>query len=222
MRTAAPVDRKLLERALVEVEASPVPNLSALWKSVADRYLALNPEITPISASLVMARVKEWELPVKTQPGKIGRQPSTAPKEPKEPKVINTYSEGGQGRKKCICDKYVGLRVTTCPACGYVFQPKEEQAPVETVPEGNFEEHKKAMAILNFIDSSTLYTFSVMGQREGKHIVQLKHPERKTYEDALSSGQMATYDEVLVSHPELRKIPISHRTAGRVYGPVAK
>ena len=34
------------------------------------------------------------------------------------------YNEGGRGKKKCNCGKFVGARVSECPACHFKFQIK--------------------------------------------------------------------------------------------------
>jgi hypothetical protein len=46
-----------------------------------------------------------------------------------------TYNEGGRGRKKCNCGKFVGVRVKECPICKFKFQAKivEKSLPVDHV-----------------------------------------------------------------------------------------
>lgn len=49
----------------------------------------------------------------------------------------SVYTEPGQGRKHCInCDKYVGVKNRSCPACGAEFTSKQEPKPANTFSEG--------------------------------------------------------------------------------------
>jgi len=67
-----PVDRPKLEAALREAEKNgPLANMGELWKRVAELYNA-NPGVQQITFSVVLLRVKEWGIQVKTQPGRKG------------------------------------------------------------------------------------------------------------------------------------------------------
>jgi hypothetical protein len=72
-RRTVEVHQATLRECIVQAEAKgPLSNLNALWAKVSDLYnLREVPEqITP---SVAMLRVKEWNITVKTQPGKRGR-----------------------------------------------------------------------------------------------------------------------------------------------------
>lgn len=71
-RAMIPVDRPRLEASLKEAEKDgPLPNLDRLWKATAEIYN--KSAKTPITFSVVCLRAKEWNIPVKTIPGKRGR-----------------------------------------------------------------------------------------------------------------------------------------------------
>lgn len=73
MKTAKPVDRTKLESAIQTIEQDgPMANLLTLHKAVADEYNRTAE--SEISHSIVMLRIKEWALPIKTQKGKKGRR----------------------------------------------------------------------------------------------------------------------------------------------------
>lgn len=75
-RTTTPVNKDKLIAAITEAEANgPLSNHAALWVAVADIYNKT--EETKISHSVVNLRVKEWNLPVKTQAGRRGRTSMT-------------------------------------------------------------------------------------------------------------------------------------------------
>lgn len=70
-RSSAPVDRNLLTQIIVDLEnKQEFKNLSHLYIAVSDEYNK-NP-VKPITNSIVMLRILEWEIPVKTQKGKKG------------------------------------------------------------------------------------------------------------------------------------------------------
>lgn len=74
-KRATEVNRFKLEMALKTAEANgPLATRSLLWEKVAEIY---NQTETPISVSVVMLRIQEWNLPLKTQPGKRGAGPMT-------------------------------------------------------------------------------------------------------------------------------------------------
>lgn len=79
MRTAIEVDRVKLTTAIVGAELQgPLKNRSLLHEAVAELYNKSNPP-RPITASVVMLRIKDWNLTVQTPMGKRGRSgPMTA------------------------------------------------------------------------------------------------------------------------------------------------
>jgi hypothetical protein len=71
-KPSTPVDRAKLEAALREAEKDgPLANLTKLWEAAAAIYNK-NPGVTPITFSVVLLRAKEWNIQVKTQPGRKG------------------------------------------------------------------------------------------------------------------------------------------------------
>lgn len=69
------VDKDILQSCITELEKNgPLVNQSVLWKAVADLYNTKTVP-APITFSVVALRVKQFELTVKTQPGKKGRGP---------------------------------------------------------------------------------------------------------------------------------------------------
>lgn len=72
------VDSRLLKKSIETAESDgPMPTQSGLWKRVAEIYNGQT-EGKKISHSVVMLRVKEWGIPVKTKPGKRGRSSMAA------------------------------------------------------------------------------------------------------------------------------------------------
>jgi hypothetical protein len=66
------VDRQKLEAALNMAENNgPLSNLSELWSKATEIYNRTAEQ--PITHSVVALRVKEWNVVVKTQPGRKGR-----------------------------------------------------------------------------------------------------------------------------------------------------
>jgi len=74
-KVETPVDRNVLIEAIAEVEKNgPLPNRDALHKAVAPIYNRNKPgTMKSIEFSVVMLRIKKWEIPVKTPMGKRGR-----------------------------------------------------------------------------------------------------------------------------------------------------
>lgn len=72
-RVKIEVDRKLLFSCIQEVEKDgPLTNQNLLWEAVAELY---NKQAkVPITPAVVGLRAKEWSIPLKTVPGKRGRQ----------------------------------------------------------------------------------------------------------------------------------------------------
>jgi hypothetical protein len=67
------VDRTKLVAALRQAEIEgPLKNLDALWKAAETIYNANNPP-RQITFSVIALRAKEWNLELKTKPGKRGR-----------------------------------------------------------------------------------------------------------------------------------------------------
>jgi hypothetical protein len=70
-RQTVPVNRAKLEAALKEAEKNgPLRSQIHLWKAAAEIYNRV--ASPPVTHSVVILRVKEWGLKVKTQPGKRG------------------------------------------------------------------------------------------------------------------------------------------------------
>ena len=64
-RTAVPIDREELEAAIQMVEdTGPLPSLSALYSAVAH---VMGDDISP---QIIKARVTEWDISIKTKPGR--------------------------------------------------------------------------------------------------------------------------------------------------------
>jgi hypothetical protein len=77
MKVAKPVNRQQLVNAIAAAEANgPLTNRQALYGAVAERYnVACGPTQSSqwITSSIVLLRIKEWGLSVKTPVGKRGR-----------------------------------------------------------------------------------------------------------------------------------------------------
>lgn len=59
---------------------------------------------------------------------------STPPPAPATTEVVNTFKEGGRGRKQCpACKLYIGARVAKC-ACGHEFLKKESAPKADPKP----------------------------------------------------------------------------------------
>jgi hypothetical protein len=77
MRTATPVDKKLMIEAVRRAESDgPLGNHNALWTAAADIYNAFAGIPKTVSFSVVSSRMKEWGLVdgLKTKAGKRGVQ----------------------------------------------------------------------------------------------------------------------------------------------------
>lgn len=83
-RTAVKVNREALEDAIKQAESGKTySTLGELWETVASIYnsnvkssVSTDANVKtakPLTASVVMLRVKEWGIPIKTKPGKKGR-----------------------------------------------------------------------------------------------------------------------------------------------------
>ena len=74
-RTLFPLDISLLKQAITTAEQEgPLPNLSRLYETVRSilvNELGVDHNLTP---SVVMLRIRDEKIPVKTQKGRIGRQ----------------------------------------------------------------------------------------------------------------------------------------------------
>jgi hypothetical protein len=85
VKVAKPVNRQQLVNAIAQAESSgPLTNRQALYALACEAYNiaagASNPKLW-ITPSIVLLRVKEWNLAVSTPVGKRGRQPgSTIPR----------------------------------------------------------------------------------------------------------------------------------------------
>lgn len=90
-----------------------------------------------------------------------------------------TYEEGGRGRKKCNCGKFVGVRVKECPLCNFKFPTKiEKSSPiVEKEEKTAGRGQKQCPKCLNFIGSrchactSCNYIFSAKEEKEETRVV---------------------------------------------------
>jgi hypothetical protein len=72
-RAVIPVDRKKFEAAITSAEANGgLANNSILATKVADIYNKMSPP-KPITFSVVLLRIRDWKIVVKTVPGKRGR-----------------------------------------------------------------------------------------------------------------------------------------------------
>lgn len=73
-RTPVAVDRPMFEAAVVNAEANgPLKNLGLLYGAIVKHYTILtidNNEIKPISAAIVKDRLSEWQIELKTEPGR--------------------------------------------------------------------------------------------------------------------------------------------------------
>lgn len=74
-RRTKSVDRSLVEKIIHTIELSgPVESgITALCQKVAEQYNSTPGIAEPLSHSVIYLRIKEWNLTLKTQPGKRGR-----------------------------------------------------------------------------------------------------------------------------------------------------
>jgi ribosomal protein S27E len=77
MRTEVPVIKESLLNAINHAEkGGPLKNINELTKIVAEIYNSNNPS-NKISPAIVLLRIKNWAIDIKTKPGKRGRQPGS-------------------------------------------------------------------------------------------------------------------------------------------------
>jgi len=105
-RAAVQVNRQDLENAIKMVEANgPLKNRSALHDAVSE---AMNdPKITP---SVVLGRIKEWNLDVKTPLGRRGGGSDSKPSDEFTPSITTTTTHVANNRMRKI-----GIPCGKCP-----------------------------------------------------------------------------------------------------------
>jgi len=104
MKTPTKVDKTKLIRIIENIENKQIPkNRSELYGLVAKEYN--EDKVTP---SVVMLRISEWNIPVKTPKGKRGRQPGVKiERKPREDKFKDPKIQSGlKDLKKEAGEKY--------------------------------------------------------------------------------------------------------------------
>lgn len=90
-KSAVEVKQDILTKVIADLEASQTfPNLNALWNEAAKKYNETPGVPTPITFSVVYQRVKSWNIPIKTQPGKKRGGTNAATTEGGEPETADT------------------------------------------------------------------------------------------------------------------------------------
>jgi len=89
-RRAIEVDRELLAAAVAKAEkGGPLATQKHLWMAVAENYNK-NKGVAPIQYGVVMLRVQEWGIPIKTQPARKVTPREAAPEPEPEPVRVAT------------------------------------------------------------------------------------------------------------------------------------
>lgn len=135
-RTKIIIEQETLEAAIQEAEKDgPLTNQSVLWKEVARIYNEKTGQ--NISHSVVYLRVKEWNIEVKTEPGKKRRSGPQMSQQDDIPLKTASKADLRTAIKKCCINCCGGdkkevahCRVENCalhPYRPYIATPEEIQ-----------------------------------------------------------------------------------------------
>ena len=76
-RSATKIDRSKFETAVKNAEANgPLTTLALLFMAIAKQYCILivnDADLQPITSAIVKKRLEEWQIPVKTGPGRTNK-----------------------------------------------------------------------------------------------------------------------------------------------------
>jgi len=99
MKKSLFVDRGKLESAIRQAEQNgPLGNRGLLWKAIAELYNKNRGDAPEITFSVVLLRVGEWNLPLKTPRGKKGRSGMTTEQKVAQVKLMQAGRLSGEGR----------------------------------------------------------------------------------------------------------------------------